>query len=40
MAAELPNLLQIRAFATGAVTEPLPDEEAVVDVMRSALMGD
>ena len=33
-------VLQIRAFATGAVTEPLPDEEDVVDVMRSALMGD
>ncbi|WP_292861525.1 shikimate dehydrogenase [Microbacterium sp.] len=33
-------VLQIRAFATGEVTQPLPDEEDVVAVMRSALMGD
>jgi shikimate dehydrogenase len=31
---------QIRIFATGDVTEPLPDEAAVVGVMRRALMGD
>lgn len=31
---------QIRAFATGDADTPLPDEDAVVDVMRSALMGD
>ncbi|MDJ1113754.1 shikimate dehydrogenase family protein [Microbacterium dauci] len=31
---------QIRAFSTGDVIEPLPDEAAVVDVMRRALMGD
>jgi shikimate dehydrogenase len=31
---------QIRAFSTSDVTEPLPDETAVVDVMRRALMGD
>ncbi|WP_415126679.1 shikimate dehydrogenase family protein [Microbacterium sp.] len=33
-------VLQIRAFATGGVTEPLPDEDAVVDVMRAALVED
>lgn len=33
-------VLQIRAFATGDVAEPLPDEESVVAVMRSALVGD
>lgn len=32
-------VLQIRIFATGEVAEPLPDEAAVVDVMRHALMG-
>ena len=33
-------VLQIRAFATGAVTEPLPDEEAVVEhADRSAVAG-
>lgn len=30
---------QIRIFATGDVTAPLPDEGAVVDVMRRALVG-
>lgn len=33
-------VLQIRAFATGDVAEPLLDEESVVAVMRSALVGD
>ncbi len=33
-------VLQIRAFATGDVTQPLPDENAVVDVMARALMED
>jgi len=32
-------VLQIRVFATGEVTEPLPDEPAVVAVMRRALVG-
>lgn len=32
--------LQIRAFRTGDVEEPLPDEDAVVDVMARALVGD
>lgn len=32
-------VLQIRVFATGDVTRPLPDEQAVVAVMRRALMG-
>ena len=31
---------QIRAFATGEVTEPLPREQDVVAIMRSALMED
>lgn len=31
---------QIRFFATGDANEPLPNEDAVVDVMRSALVGD
>ncbi|MFS0867415.1 shikimate dehydrogenase [Microbacterium sp. 179-B 1A2 NHS] len=31
---------QIRAFATGDVTTPLPDEDDVLAVMRRALMGD
>ncbi|MFT4214171.1 MAG: shikimate dehydrogenase [Microbacterium sp.] len=33
-------VLQIRAFATGDVTAPLPGEAAVVNVMRAALVGD
>lgn len=33
-------VLQIRAFATGDVAQPLPREAAVVAVMRRALMGD
>ena len=33
-------VLQIRAFRTGDVEEPLPDEDAVVDVMARALVGD
>ena len=33
-------VLQIRLFATGAVDEPLPDEDGVVAVMRRALVGD
>lgn len=33
-------ILQIRAFRTGDVAEPLPDEDAVVDIMAAALMGD
>lgn len=33
-------VLQIRAFRTGDVDEPLPDEDAVVDVMARALVGD
>jgi shikimate dehydrogenase len=32
-------VLQIRIFATGDVDEPLPDEPAVVAVMRRALVG-
>ncbi len=32
-------VLQIRIFATGDVDEPLPQEEAVIDVMRRALVG-
>ncbi|MGV9193025.1 shikimate dehydrogenase family protein [Microbacterium sp. MC2] len=32
-------VLQIRVFATGEVTQPLPDEPSVVAVMRRALMG-
>jgi shikimate dehydrogenase len=32
-------VLQIRIFAGGDVTQPLPDEEAVVAVMRRALVG-
>ncbi|CAI9385945.1 shikimate dehydrogenase [Microbacterium sp. T2.11-28] len=32
-------VLQIRIFATADVTEPLPDEQAVVAVMRRALVG-
>jgi shikimate dehydrogenase len=32
-------VLQIRIFATGDPTAPLPQEPAVVDVMRRALMG-
>ncbi|GAA3902819.1 shikimate dehydrogenase family protein [Microbacterium invictum] len=32
-------VLQIRVFATGDVTEPLPDEQSVVAVMRRALVG-
>ncbi len=32
-------VLQIRIFATGEVTQPLPDEPSVVAVMRRALMG-
>jgi len=33
-------VLQIRIFSTGEVDAPLPDEAAVVDVMRRAVMGD
>ncbi|MCM3696683.1 shikimate dehydrogenase family protein [Microbacterium oleivorans] len=33
-------VLQIRAFASGDVDEPLPREDAVVAVMRRALVGD
>lgn len=33
-------VLQIRAFATGSVVEPLPREDDVVAVMRRALVGD
>ena len=33
-------VLQIRIFATGESTQELPAESAVVDVMRSALVGD
>jgi len=33
-------VLQIRAFRSGDVDEPLPDEDAVVDVMARALVGD
>lgn len=33
-------VLQIRAFATGDVTQSLPEENAVVDVMARALMED
>jgi len=33
-------VLQIRAFRTGSVDEPLPDEDAVVGVMARALVGD
>lgn len=32
-------VLQIRIFASGGAEEPLPDEDAVVAVMRRALMG-
>lgn len=32
-------VLQIRVFATGEVSQPLPDEGAVVAVMRRALVG-
>ncbi len=32
-------VLQIRAFSTGSTAEPLPEEEAVVAVMRRALVG-
>lgn len=32
-------VLQIRIFATGDVSQPLPEEEAVVAVMRRALVG-
>ncbi|MCT9820118.1 shikimate dehydrogenase [Microbacterium sp. W1N] len=32
-------VLQIRVFATGDVSQALPDETAVVDVMRRALVG-
>lgn len=33
-------VLQIRAFATGDVVDPLPGEDAVVAVMRRVLVGD
>jgi shikimate dehydrogenase len=33
-------VLQIRAFATGDVADPLPREDEVVAVMRRALVGD
>jgi shikimate dehydrogenase len=32
--------VQIRAFRTGDVDQPLPDEDAVVDIMARALVGD
>ena len=32
--------LQIRAFASGGVEQPLPREDEVVAVMRRALVGD
>ncbi|ODT22456.1 shikimate dehydrogenase [Microbacterium sp. SCN 69-37] len=33
-------VLQIRVFRTGDVDHPLPDEDAVVDIMARALVGD
>ena len=33
-------VLQIRAFASGGVDQPLPREDEVVAVMRRALVGD
>jgi shikimate dehydrogenase len=33
-------VLQIRVFRTGDVDQPLPDEDAVVDIMARALVGD